>query len=178
VEIFTFTRFEPNGMVQGNPHIKMSTSVIDYIFRELAISYLGRTDLAHVQPEDLRHDTLGRAGAEYDGEEEETILHDAADQPFVPKEIRPETRHFSPMTAKKSAASAEPKLAPALGGGTTATATKPRTGGSVLGRTELARQAKLKGYAGEPCGQCHSWTLVRNGTCLKCESCGGTTGCS
>ena len=48
VDAFLFTRFEPNGVVQGNPHIKMTTSIIDYIFRELAITYLGRHDLAHV----------------------------------------------------------------------------------------------------------------------------------
>ncbi|HEV3204776.1 MAG TPA: vitamin B12-dependent ribonucleotide reductase, partial [Gemmataceae bacterium] len=47
VDAFLFTRFEPNGVVQGNPHLKMATSIIDYIFRELAISYLGRHDLAH-----------------------------------------------------------------------------------------------------------------------------------
>src|SRR5262249_43178226 len=41
VDAFVFTRFEPNGVVQGNPHIKMTTSIIDYIFRELAITYLG-----------------------------------------------------------------------------------------------------------------------------------------
>ena len=58
VDAFLFTRFEPNGMVQGNPHIKMTTSIIDYIFRELAITYLGRHDLAHVEPEDLRGDAL------------------------------------------------------------------------------------------------------------------------
>ena len=48
VDAFLFTRFEPNGMVQGNPHIKMTTSIIDYIFRELAITYLDRHDLAQV----------------------------------------------------------------------------------------------------------------------------------
>src|SRR5207249_4471326 len=58
VDAFLFTRFEPNGVVQGNPYIKMSTSIIDYIFRELAITYLGRHDLAHVMPEDLRGDAL------------------------------------------------------------------------------------------------------------------------
>ena len=66
VDAFLFTRFEPNGVVQGNPHIKMTTSIIDYIFRELAITYLGRHDLAHVAPEDLRgdalHDDGGRPG--------------------------------------------------------------------------------------------------------------------
>src|SRR5260370_42263860 len=58
IDAFLFTRFEPNGGVQGNPHIKMTTSIIDYIFRELAITYLGRHDLAHVSPEDLRRDAL------------------------------------------------------------------------------------------------------------------------
>ena len=62
VDAFLFTRFEPNGMVQGNPHIKMTTSIIDYIFRELAITYLGRHDLAHVEPEDLRGDAMHRRG--------------------------------------------------------------------------------------------------------------------
>ena len=54
VEAFVFTRFEPNGVVGGNPHIKMATSIIDYIFRELAVTYLGRYDLAHVEPESIR----------------------------------------------------------------------------------------------------------------------------
>ena len=48
VEAFTFTRFEPAGLVQGNDTIKNATSILDYIFRELAVSYLGRNDLAHV----------------------------------------------------------------------------------------------------------------------------------
>src|SRR5260370_12909784 len=71
VDAFLFTRFEPNGGVQGNPHIKMTTSIIDYIFRELAITYLGRHDLAHVNPEDLRGDALhdDRDGPEFEGEE-------------------------------------------------------------------------------------------------------------
>src|SRR4029079_1217411 len=53
VDAFVFPRFEPSGVVEGNDTIKMATSLIDYIFRELAISYLGRNDLAHVQPADL-----------------------------------------------------------------------------------------------------------------------------
>ena len=60
VEAFTFTRFEPAGIVQGNEAIKNATSILDYIFRELAISYLGRHDLAHVQPDDLGATTIGR----------------------------------------------------------------------------------------------------------------------
>ncbi|MCA9560006.1 MAG: hypothetical protein KC583_15770, partial [Myxococcales bacterium] len=60
VEAFVFTRFEPNGMVMGNDRIKMSTSIIDYIFRELAVTYLGRNDLAQVSEEDLRGDHVGK----------------------------------------------------------------------------------------------------------------------
>ena len=67
VEAFTFTRFEPPGMVQGNDTIKMATSILDYIFRELAISYLGRTDLAHVKPTGESFDDLGRGEAERAG---------------------------------------------------------------------------------------------------------------
>ena len=64
VDAFTFTKFEPAGMVQGNDSIKNATSILDYIFRELAVSYLDRTDLAHVKPEGASFDDLGR------GEEE------------------------------------------------------------------------------------------------------------
>ncbi len=60
VEAFTFTRFEPAGMVQGNDAIKNATSILDYVFRELAVSYLSRNDLAHVEPQDLRFDTIGK----------------------------------------------------------------------------------------------------------------------
>ncbi len=73
VDAFLFTRFEPNGMVQGNPYIKMSTSIIDYIFRELAITYLGRHDLAHVLPEDLRGDALHDDEDDPDFDAEETV---------------------------------------------------------------------------------------------------------
>src|SRR4029079_4811028 len=64
VEAFTFTRFEPSGIVEGNASIKMSPSITDYISRELAISYLGRTDLAHVEPADLMPDTVAKGAAE------------------------------------------------------------------------------------------------------------------
>ncbi len=59
VEAFTFTRFEPAGLVQGNDAIKNATSILDYVFRELAISYIGRNDLAHVDPSEIGHDVLG-----------------------------------------------------------------------------------------------------------------------
>ena len=61
-------------------------------------------------------------------------------------------------------------------------ATSSRTGSALLVKRNLASdrraEAKLKGYEGDPCGECSNFTLVRNGTCLKCETCGGTSGCS
>ena len=53
-DAFVFTRFEPSGIVTGNEKIKMATSVIDYIFRELAVTYLDRNDLAHIEPEEIK----------------------------------------------------------------------------------------------------------------------------
>jgi len=159
VDAFVFTRFEPGGIVEGNPHIKMSTSIIDYIFRELAVSYLGRNDLAQVTPEDLRSDTIGRPKDEipdFDAEEEEvqTVL------PFPQTDV-PRSEHLHPRYKKEEGGQAA----------SAASATK-------RGVTVEARQARLKGYAGEACPDCGSFALVRNGTCLKCLDCGATSGCS
>ena len=69
VDAFTFTRFEPSGPVQGNDSIKYATSILDYVFRELAVSYLSRFDLAHVEPErdQLRRARQGRRGRQAAG---------------------------------------------------------------------------------------------------------------
>ena len=68
VDAFTFTRFEPAGPVQGNDSIKYATSILDYVFRELAVSYMSRFDLAHVDPTEFefrraRQGRRGRQGA-------------------------------------------------------------------------------------------------------------------
>ena len=63
VDAFTFTRFEPQGPVQGNDSIKYATSILDYVFRELAVSYLERFDLAHVDPSEGGFDALGKGEA-------------------------------------------------------------------------------------------------------------------
>ena len=60
VDAFTFTRFEPQGPVQGNDSIKYATSILDYVFRELAVSYMERFDLAHVDPSEGGFDALGK----------------------------------------------------------------------------------------------------------------------
>ena len=151
VDAFVFTRFEPNGMVKGNDAIKMSTSVIDYIFRELAITYLGRTDLSHVAEEDLRGDALGTK-----------IGQGPVSQRGLP---RPQAPAEQPATPPVTA-----RAATAVSGGSGGLAQA-----KVLSASEMAR---LKGYEGDPCGDCGQFTMVRNGTCLKCITCGTTTGCS
>ena len=78
VEAFTFTRFEPAGLVQGNDAIKNATSILDYVFRELAISYLGRNDLAHVAPEDIGHTALGGGVDAGQGARERRIVRAAS----------------------------------------------------------------------------------------------------
>jgi ribonucleoside-diphosphate reductase alpha chain len=203
VEAFTFTRFEPSGMVEGNDTIKMATSILDYIFRELAISYLGRNDLAHVEPGDMLPDTVGRGVGE-----------GAPEQP---------SEAFATIKRVTSTGYVRNRLVVVQGGGAAAaTGTNGGNGANGSGgrhehgsvvvakaqavgggnglHTELVRQeavtvstqvieeidlrldrireAKLKGYEGDACGECGNFTLVRNGTCLKCTTCGGTSGCS
>ncbi len=159
VDAFTFTRFEPNGVVMGHDNIKMSTSVIDYIFRELAMTYLGRYDLVQVRPEDTRHDYVGQGN-----------------QPTLELEVEEEPEEDAPVPNSKSnghgfayveGEQKNPVMAGSRGGNT-AQATK----------VEAIRVAKLKGYEADPCTNCGSYTLVRNGVCLKCNTCGETSGCS
>jgi ribonucleoside-diphosphate reductase alpha chain len=121
VDAFTFTRFEPNGMVSGHDHIKMTTSVLDFIFRDLALSYLGRTDLVQVKPDDLIATNMNRNGGQR----------------------RDENGH-----------------------------------GEVVALDNEVHVAKMKGYEGDPCPVCGHFTLVRSGTCMRCDTCGSTTGCS
>ncbi|MCI0464168.1 MAG: hypothetical protein L0Z62_45115, partial [Gemmataceae bacterium] len=170
MDAFLFTRFEPNGLVQGNPHIKMATSIIDYIFRELAITYLDRHDLAQVDPEDLRADAMG----EPDFEDEEIV----AERVFEPKPVSkafatPRSEHLRPLPENGNGTTGHKHPARAVAA--PASATAPVVAGA---REEKVRQARLKGYEGDPCGECGQLTLVRNGACLKCDTCGATTGCS
>jgi len=154
---FLFSRFEPNGMVKGNSRIKLSTSIIDYIFRELSITYLGRNDLAQVDEEALRHDALhSNEPAEW-GEEEEIPVHNV-------------------MIAKTAL---DVDAAPAeVGSAAPPTVSRMRAVVDRDGHAALIRDAKARGYEGESCPECGALTMVRNGTCLKCMTCGSTSGCS
>ncbi len=180
VEAFTFTRFEPAGMVQGNDSIKNATSILDYIFRELAVSYLDRTDLAHVQPDGVRWDEMGR------GEEEGKSNISPATQAVSEAAVAMLREVTSPGYMRKRMPHDLSGLGAASvqGGGGSAPVIEAVSAVSVA-ETLVApapmddrAKAKLQGYEGDPCGECGNFTLVRNGTCLKCNTCGGTSGCS
>ncbi len=162
VEAFVFTRFEPNGPVKLNDRIKMSTSIIDYIFRELAITYLGRYDLGQVVEDDLRGDSVKK------------------------DEQDPECMDSEPVDAQALAPGISPEHFPArhgIGDGVKGNGHDTR---GVAHKVELKREitytavqvARQKGYEGDPCMECNQFTLVRNGTCLKCDTCAATSGCS
>jgi ribonucleoside-diphosphate reductase alpha chain len=176
VEAFTFTRFEPNGPVVGHDNIKMATSIIDYIFRELAVSYLGRYDLAQVQP-DMSVDAMAPE-PEYTTQEEIEVRYTQTPPKAIQDKLHPQSTHMRPALTDRPAA--QPEVRP----GPVAAVAMPTVsnGGSystvTLTRSETIRMAIAKGYSGDACNDCGQFTLVRNGTCLKCDSCGATSGCS
>ena len=181
VDLFLFSRFEPNGPVQGNNRIKMVTSIIDYIFRELAITYLDRNELAHVSEEDLRHDALHKAD-EPDWEEEELIqeriFFPTAVDVDAPPNFAAFDRAMSQDTGTFLAAvpsrGAKPKTQ-SLAGENTTEAYRVVTSHSKIA---AIRDARAQGYTGDPCDECGQMTMVRNGACMKCTTCGATSGCS
>jgi len=183
VEAFTFTRFEPAGMVQGNDSVKNATSILDYIFRELAISYLDRTDLAHVAPQGTGWDELGRG-------EEEGKSNVSKVEPEVAQASIEMIRQVSStgylrkrlpqeLMVLQGGASAS-AMAHGIAGGGAGTGAQSVTTVEAVSASVLDERtkAKMQGYEGDPCGECGNFTLVRNGTCMKCNTCGGTSGCS
>jgi ribonucleoside-diphosphate reductase alpha chain len=150
VDAFVFTKFEPSGVVIGNRRIKMATSVIDYIFRELAVTYLGRNDLAHVKDDELQ----------------ETKSKDA---PFT----------FASLGSggMRKPSENESKHAVILDKGEVSKS-KATSGTASNPKAKAIEQAREQGFTGDVCPECGSMTMVRNGTCLKCTTCGATTGCS
>ena len=200
VDAFTFTRFEPAGPVQGNDAIKNATSILDYVFRELAVSYLDRTDLAHVVPSDIGFDVLGTGETEGRSGGGEGRAAPVA-SPVSKGLVRSKTDRFMLVggttraaPAPESRSGAAPLKAYGVEG-----ATALKRDAEQQATTELSAlawsepqgfaaakaavadkkaEARMKGYVGEACPECANFTMVRNGTCLKCETCGATTGCS
>jgi ribonucleoside-diphosphate reductase alpha chain len=192
VDAFTFTKFEPAGMVQGNDSIKNATSILDYVFRELAVSYLDRTDLAHIKPQGTTFDDLG--GGKDEGKRNvEPVSESAASKSlevlrqisstgYLRKRLPQElvvlqggagamalAGAVDPVTALNTLV---PETAMAAGGGSSTAIS------SGVVSMDARTRAKMQGYEGEACGECGNYTLVRNGTCMKCNTCGGTSGCS
>ncbi|MES1153023.1 MAG: vitamin B12-dependent ribonucleotide reductase, partial [Dongia sp.] len=202
VEAFTFTRFEPNGIVEGNDAIKMATSILDYIFRELAVSYLGRNDLAHVKPSDLDFDAMGSGEAEIVSKENDkaergldavkkiastgfvrsnlvlfrnvgnTALahdhhHDHDHAPVIERHGAPATSGEMVMEYNGAPVSAGVALAVETEVAAMTTASVGATVAKAIDdRLARIREARVKGYEGDSCGECGNFTLVRNGTCM------------
>ena len=210
VDAFTFTRFEPAGPVQGNDCIKYATSILDYVFRELAVSYMSRFDLAHVDPNEiqLRRARQGRRGRQGAGRPEPAgdkylskgLTRSRTDNLVVMRggSMPPDRRHAGPAASPRWPRTAPPP-APAMpleGAVALKQEAQPRpladreAGSPAMeqgrqppqaaapSKAERRAEAKAKGYEGEMCGECGNFTLVRNGTCMKCDTCGSTTGCS
>ena len=215
VDAFTFTRFEPSGPVQGNDSIKYATSILDYVFRELAVCYLERFDLAHVDPSGEGFDALGK-GVEEGKPRARRALRLEGPHPLAHRPAQGDAGRRRRLdrdiftlpcrgrvggeasrggaTSKVTAlASSGPRGEVA---GTAALKSRARAktlAGAGARAAELDRrpqptpshaaaekraEAHAKGYEGEACGECGNFTLVRNGTCMKCDTCGCTTGCS
>jgi ribonucleoside-diphosphate reductase alpha chain len=165
VEAFVFTRFEPNGPVKLNDRIKMSTSIIDYIFRELAVTYLDRFDLAQVQEEDLRMDSMRK-----DEQDPECM-----DEEATPENLASASISTDLFPSRQNVTSRHQGNGHGHGNGSVAHKVEIKRETVTLTAVQVARQ---KGYEGDPCAECKQFTMVRNGTCLKCDTCGATSGCS
>ena len=174
VDAFTFTRFEPAGMVQGNDSIKNATSILDYIFRELAVSYLDRTDLAHVKPNGASFDTLG--GGENEGRPETSGEGAASKSVELLRQIS-STGYLRKRLPRDLMVLQGGVSTVAVSSGLAETQASYEVGVATVTLDPRAK-AKMQGYEGDPCGECGNYTLVRNGTCMKCNTCGGTSGCS
>ncbi|MEO0637986.1 MAG: vitamin B12-dependent ribonucleotide reductase, partial [Pseudomonadota bacterium] len=198
VDAFTFTRFEPAGMVTGNDAIKNATSLMDYVFRELAISYLGRHDLAHVDQSNFSATSLGKNVEAGKAETYSSGLTRGAKPTLVSTVPGPRgdasksnvtaigTSSGGGSAVQAVAKAAVEALAPE---GETAfdrnygqpaeAEVAPTAEVSDFKKMEQRRaEARMKGYEGENCNECGNFTMVRNGTCLKCDTCGATSGCS
>ncbi len=191
VDAYVFTRFEPAGPVTGNDSIKNATSILDYIFRELAVSYLGRDDLAHVIP-GAGSDGLGK-GVSADKAHQEDHVSNYISKGFargnMPENVVMLGAHLQhdahdEANTEQSQGGAEQEetiaqldsedMAQESGAlGRIASSTRPP--GFM---PDVRRQSQARGYTGDACHDCGHFTLVRNGTCLKCDVCGTTTGCS
>ena len=187
VDAFTFTKFEPAGMVQGNESIKNATSILDYVFRELAVSYLGRHELAHVEASEMGFDALGKGVGSDD--KPAVPAQRFVSSGFVRKQnlanvvVMPQASAATPQSPSHALLMRAAETIGATMGGL-ALAQPPASAyayeavSAPAPQMDQRAQARMKGYEGDSCGECGNYTMVRNGTCLKCDTCGSTSGCS
>ena len=188
VDAYLFTRFEPAGPVSGNDQIKHATSILDYIFRELAISYLGRSDLAHVDPADSAVDALGRGVDEEKIKEEATKLISkgfsrsaSTDNLVVLRGGDFDRLRRERLGKTSNDDDSETIDAPSVKAQVReiAEAMRPSASGRLSDpNQDRIAAARMKGYEGDACPECGQFTLVRTGACMRCDSCGANTGCS
>ncbi len=223
VEAFTFTKFEPAGMVQGNDAIKSATSILDYVFRELAVSYLGRNDLAHVDTSDFGNTALGKGIQEgktnlistgWTRGHKPTLVsggHAPLSEPRGAATAAPATARasnimaFSGSAARKIEAVASeepatsfkrdyeeraaefaeeiaeevvtPEVTALFSDKAAADAAAAKSDAKKI-EADRRMKSMMQGYTGNMCSECQNFTMVRNGTCEKCDTCGATSGCS
>jgi ribonucleoside-diphosphate reductase alpha chain len=164
---FHMFRFEPNGHVADHDNIKFCSSIIDFIFRDLAMNYMGRTDMVHVPPKDPR--------------EPATVAKNEAQSAYLSSSPGAMSMGPSGGSAMNTVSVSAPSQAVNRGsvdansGPTDMALTQEEWSDDLALASKLAR---VKGYEGDPCGECGQFTLVRGGTCLRCVSCGSTSGCS
>ncbi|MEM0899144.1 MAG: vitamin B12-dependent ribonucleotide reductase [Pseudomonadota bacterium] len=218
VDAFVFTKFEPAGMVQGNDAIKNATSILDYVFRELAVSYLDRHDLSHVDQSAFENTPLGRginegkaqpvssgltrghklsvvdskptgtAPAGKSSGATVTAIAPAAnsnlglavaEQPVVALQEAQTAfkRDYEDAQAELQVEADADAAAEVAAAAATGLSTNTVTDAKKL-QADRRMRAMMQGYTGDMCSECSNFTMVRNGTCLKCDTCGATSGCS
>ncbi len=228
VEAFTFTKFEPAGMVIGNDAIKNATSILDYVFRELAVSYLGRHDLAHVDQSDFDKTALskgiiegkampfskgltrctplkaisGLTGSDSKGSATpasalvqsaptvfsssnvRVISSDAAVMALksVTSEVREGAiaykQDYEELVKEFSEDTAEEKTATEITSALFSDAAAHAAAETKKRAANRRAESMLRGYTGNSCSECQNFTMIRSGTCEKCDTCGATSGCS
>ena len=172
VDQFTFTRFEPQGVVEGHPNVKLATSIVDYLFRVLGVEYLGRYDLAHVKPE------LTEASASDDAPSVHS-LPPAAIAHFAAADARAPIGDMAPLSHSRAATAQSAQMSEGLGANA-AGLTLPSAGDKgAAAQNGSPLDAHLDAMMGDApvCDVCGHIT-VRNGACYKCLNCGNSMGCS
>lgn len=179
VDTFVFTRFDPSGPVQGHEAIKNSTSILDYVFRSIGHDYLGRTDFIHVNQidevsEDDKKNMEFRQQAKLQSfkKEGENLPGKTIEQPKTKEATRKPEVHKEVQNLPEFAE------LPVINGNTNGT---NHSNGSHSTRSVVvgnSKEAQSFGYTGEQCSNCSSMRMKRNGSCIVCEDCGSTTGCS